>query len=394
MSFRRNRTFVAAWLTPLLVALLALALPATGEAAGTGSISGTVTAEGGGVLAGVEVCAEEVNEEDFGCAFTAANGTYTVSGLEEGEYKVLFWPPEHTNYLYQWYQGMRTWKTATAIMVEEGLTKSGINAVLEKGASISGVVTAAATGAAAPNVLVCAVAIDESSFGCTETNFAGAYTIVGLGSGQFVVEFYPEGNGQGLVYQTYSLGLVTVASHAEVKNVNQALQAGGKIQGVVRLAATGAPLAGVRVCVTLANSVEQFACLTSPTSGAYQFYGLPSGSYKVAFSATAAEIPDEEAKVDAYPTVWWNGATSFATASPIAITPPAIVSGIDGALGPPPVVQVVTPTVLPTTPIQKKVAPKPIRCRKGFAKRKIHGKVRCVRTHKVIRHKHRHKKSA
>lgn len=393
LSFRRNRTFVVAWLTPLLVALAALSLPATGMAAGTGKISGTVTLEGGGTLAGIEVCAEEVSEEGFACAKTNGAGSYEVTGLKEGEYLVSFEPPRTANYLWQYYQGVRNWEAATVVDVVEGVNKAGINAVLEKGATISGVVTAAASGLPAPKVLVCAVATDESSLGCAETNSAGSYTIIALTGGQFEVEFYPEGNGQGLAYQTYSLGLVTLAPHGETKNVNQALQAGGQILGTVRLAATGAPLAGVRVCLTEAGSVERFACLTSPASGAYRFYGLPAGSYKVAFSPAANEIPDKSPIVDAYPTQWWQGASSFATATPIAITPPAIVSGIDGALGPPPVVT--PPPVVPPAPVVKKKAPtkpKPLKCRHGFTKRKVHGKAKCVRRHKAAKHKRHHKK--
>jgi hypothetical protein len=346
-------------------------------------------------LSGVEVCAESFDETVFRCAETTGAGTYTITGLEAGEYLVAFIPQESVNYLWQWYQDVRNWQAATPVNVEEGLTESGIDAVLEKGATISGVVTAAATGQPAREVLVCAVAIDESSFGCAETNAAGSYTIVALTGGQFEVEFFPEGNGQGLAYQSYSLGLVTLAPHGEANGVNQALQNGGQILGVVRVAATGVPLAGVRVCLTDAGSTERFACLTSPASGAYRFYGLPQGSYKVAFSPTATEIPDEGAKADAYPTQWWQGASSFATATPIAITPPAVVGGIDGALGPPPVAPVVPPVVIPPAPVATKVPshPKPLsRCRKGFVRHKVHGKPRCVRRHQPAKHRHRHKK--
>lgn len=347
-------------------------------------------------MAGIEVCAESWDETIFKCAVTSGGGTYTVSGLEDDEYLVSFVPPETANYLWQWYQGVRDWHAATLVTVAGGGNKPGIDAVLEKGATISGIVTAAATGQPAPGVLVCASAIDESGFGCDETNAFGSYTIIALTGGQFQVEFYPEGNGQGLVYQTYSLGLVTLAPHGEAKNVNQALQAGGQVLGVVRLAATGAPLAGVRVCITQASSTEHFACLTSPASGAYRFYGLPSDSYKVAFSATAAEIPDEGAKVDAFPTQWWQGAASFATATPIAITPPGVVSGIDGALGPPPVAPVVPPAAPVVAPVVKKAPTKPrqLKCHKGFVKRKVHGKPRCVRRHKQAKHKPHHKASA
>jgi hypothetical protein len=398
LSFRRNRTFLAAWLTPLLIALLALALPATGAAAETGSIAGTVTAEGGGVLSGIEVCAEEVEEEDFGCTKTGSGGTYQLNGLDAGEYKVAFVPAENVNYLWQYYEGVRSWEAATPVEVTAGTVKSGVDAVLEKGATISGTVTAAATGLPVREVLVCAWATDESSFNCAETSAAGSYTIVGLTGGQFELEFFPEGTGQGLLYQTYSLGLVTVAAHGEAKGVNQALQPGGQVTGVVRLAATGAPLAGVRVCLTRAATVEQPLCLTSPASGAFRFYGLPRDSYKVVFSPAANEVPDEAPIVDTYPTQWWQGASSFATATPIVVTPPGIVSGIDGALGPPPAAVVTPPVVAPTTPpTVKKVTttePRLLKCRHGFAKRKVHGKAKCVRVHKAAKHKRRHKKSA
>jgi hypothetical protein len=356
-----------------------------------------VTAEGGGALSGVEVCAESFDETVFRCAETAGAGTYTITGLEEAEYLVSFVPQETANYLWQWYQGVRNWKAATLVPVEEGLAKSGIDAVLEKGATISGVVTAAATGLPAREVYVCAATIDESSFGCAETNAAGSYTIVALTGGQFQLYFYPEGSGQDLVYQTYSLGLVTVAPHGEAKGVNQALQAGGQISGTVRLAATGAPLAGVRVCLIEAEFAESLGCLTTPASGAYRFTRIWAGKFKIVFSATPEEGFDEGAKVDAYPTQWWQGAASFATATPITITPPAVVGGIDAALGPPPVPPVVPPVVVPPAPVVKKAPAKPkplLKCKKGFAKHKVHGKPKCVRVHKAAKHKHRHKKSA
>jgi hypothetical protein len=398
LSFRRNRTFVVAWLIPLLVALAALALPATGEAAEAGAIAGTVTAEGGGPLAGVEVCAEEVEEgeEGFACAKTDGSGNYQLIGLPAGEYKVFFGPPKTVNYVWQYYGGVRSWELATPVTVVGGATKSGVDAVLEKGATMSGVVTAAATGQPVSEVLVCAFAIHELIYGCAETSASGGYTIIGLTGGQFEVEFYPEGNGQNLLYQTYSLGLVTLTAHEETSGVNQALQAGGQILGVVRLAATGSPLRGVRVCLTEAQTVERFVCLTSPASGAFRFYGLPSGSYKVAFSAAAGEVPDEEAIVDSYPSQWWNRASSFATATPIAITAGGVVDGIEGALGPPPPAVVTPPTALPTLPATKPVPKKQprLRCRHGFTKRKVHGKAKCVRRQKPAKHKRHHKKSA
>jgi hypothetical protein len=394
LSFGRNRTFAAAWLTPLLVVLAALALPAGAAAAGTGNIAGTVTGEGSGALTDVEVCAEEVTEENFECAKTEGTGEYEVTGLEEGQYKVIFIPGESTNFLTQWYEDKLTWETATPVSVVGGTTKSGVNATLEKGAKINGRVTVAASGQAAPEVVVCAFSTANPEDGrCTETGISGNYTIVGLRGGQYRVSFHPEGHGQGLAAQEYSLGLVTVAAKGEANGINQALQAGGQITGVVRLAATGAPLAGVRVCLTEAGVLESLGCLTTPASGAYRFFGLWSGNFKIAFSAGPSEFPDKAPVVDAYPTQWWNGASTFETATPIAITPPAIVGNVNAALGPPAAVPVTPAPVVPVAP-KKKVVKKPLKCHKGFTKRKVHGKARCVRRANPAKHKPHPKKSA
>jgi hypothetical protein len=397
---RRNRISAArlAWAIPLLIAVLALALPAVGEAAGTGSIEGTVTAEGGGALKGVEVCAEEVDEEAFECGTTGNTGTYLISGLPGGEYKVEFW--SEGDYVRQFYNDKPSWETANPVQVMANTTRSGINAVLEAGATIKGVVTAAATGQPVAGVEVCAFSVTGGAR-CGESGGTGSYAIVGLGGVEFEVDFFAEGTGQGLLSEAYPLGLVTVPAHGEVSGINAALQPGGQITGTVRLAATNAPLAGVRVCLSEAEFLESLGCLTTPASGAYRFYGLWNSSYKVVFSAASNEIFDPTPIVDAYPTQWWNGRPTFATATPIPVTAPATVSGIDGSLGPPPAVPPTSSTTPPAAPAPATAvaatsksggAPK---CRRGFAKRKVRGKQRCVKLHTAARHHRRgHKKSA
>lgn len=147
------------------------------------------------------------------------------------------------------------------------------------------------------------------------------------------------------------------------------------------------------MCLTEAEFLERYACLTSPSSGLYGFIGLPPGSYKVAFSAAGNDFPDPTPIIDSYPTQWWNGASTFATATPIVVTPPAIVDGVDAAFGPPPAAAPVTPaTVLPPSPVKTKSVTKPFTCRKGMVKRKVHGKTRCVRRHRAAKHKHHHTK--
>ncbi|MBS1846246.1 MAG: carboxypeptidase regulatory-like domain-containing protein, partial [Actinobacteria bacterium] len=178
-----------------------------------------------------------------------------------------------------------------------------------------------------------------------------------------------------------------------------ALQRGGQIEGTVRLAATGAPLKGVEVCITEAGEAWPLGCLKTPASGGYRFTGLWNASFKIVFSPEASELEEGEffeIPVDSYPTQWWNGQPTFALATPIGVVPGATVGGIDGSLGPGPVVVTPPAPVTPAPPAKTVVAPKPkpkpLKCKRGFVKKKLKGKpVRCVKRHKPARHHRRHR---
>jgi hypothetical protein len=132
----------------------------------------------------------------------------------------------------------------------------------------------------------------------------------------------------------------------------------------------------------MASSPTPLGCLRTPSSGAYRFTRVWPGSYKVVFSPE----PSGTEGPDSYPTQWWGGQSTFASAVAIAITPPAIVNNIDASLTAPPVPAPATP-VTTVTPVVKK----PPKCKRGFVKRKVHGKQRCVKRHKAKpkpRHKH------
>jgi hypothetical protein len=427
---RRDWTFLGRSLVPLLLAALALALPSGAAAVepGTGTITGTVTFEGGVAAVGVAVCASPVveieEEEESPCKLAKAGGNYEISGLRAGEYKVSFWPEEGSAYTYQYYDDASSWGTAEPIAVTAGGVVPDIDAELEEGATISGTVTSAATGVPAGKVEVCAES--GEGFGCAETGSSGLYTIRGLTAGKYVVYFLPEGNGLGLLAQVYQgrsfseePDFVAVARKAHVTGINAALALGGAIEGTVRSAANGSPLAGVEICLSEAARLGFPTCLPTGASGAYRFYGIPTGSWKVAFSPSLTDVygsgfagfveeEDSPAELapwnDSYPTQWWNGQATFAAATPIAVTAPATVTEIDGSLGTPPalVQPGPTPPAEITPPAVSKVAkakPKkheakgPLRCKRGFTKHKLRGRVRCVRSHKVVRHaKKKHRK--
>ena len=380
----------------MLIAVLALAIPAGASA--NGFIAGSVEAEGE-VIGGVEVCVESVSNTAGGgvpCVESESDGEWHSPELAPGTYRVLFYPGG-LNYVAQYWNAKSNPASATPVTITEG-TIPGIDADLEKGATISGTVTAAATRGPVGEVVVCASNREEMER-CAETNAAGLYTVPGLSGGQWSLYFYSGETGRDLLSEPYPGNPVTVAPKGSTTGVDVALVAGGRIGGTVRLAASGVPLSNVRVCLTEALELFTLDCVKTPASGAYLFTGLPEGSFKVVFSPEdgelfpsgfAEELEFEPEAPDAYPTQWWDSKPNYLTAESIAVTPPAQILGIDGSLGPPPVAALPAPPVVPAL-VATKPMKKALVCHKGFVKRKVRGKSRCVKRHKPVRHK-RHKK--
>jgi hypothetical protein len=159
-----------------------------------GLISGKVTrASGGAAIQGIEVCASSVSPESYGCALTEASGEYTISGLASGDaYEVEFSSRTSVlDYITQYYNDKSSFKEADPVSVVAGKTTSGIDAKLEEGGRIAGRVTDASSGAALQDVFVCArPEIGGVPLGqCALTNSSGEYTISGLASGGYKVEF-------------------------------------------------------------------------------------------------------------------------------------------------------------------------------------------------------------
>lgn len=373
------------FLLPLALAALVVSLPAGAmgaeSEAGTGAIAGTVSTEVVGA-GQIEVCARAVDESSYQCALPlpATGGNYEISGLTPGDYNVGFWSTG--NFVTQFWENALTWGAASPIGVTAGETTQVENAVLVKGATISGTVTAAATATPVGEIEACATSgLLER---CAKTDGLGSYTIDGLAAGVWNLYFYAQDADADVVSSAYSGGTIEVSPGDERSNVNAALIPGGQIAGTVRLASTGAPLGGVQVCVTTASSPDPLTCLSTPSSGAYRFTRVWPGSFKVVFSPE----PTGAEGTNLYPTQWWGGGSTFAAATPIEITPPAVVSNIDASLAGPPPAPAATPT---TTPVRKKPV---LKCKRGFVKRKVHGKQHCVKRHPAKpkreppRHKH------
>jgi hypothetical protein len=358
-------------------------------AAPTGSIAGTVTgADTHTGLEGAEVCAsrfvegaEGEGEREQSCDETGPAGAYSIEAIEEGEYEIEFRPRELP--YFDQYRG-------ESVTVAAG-PLTGVDAELAPAAVIAGTVTAG--GPPVGEDRVCAWRLPNAEKGlCESTGEDGRYAIRFATPGSFRVEFQAVGDfaTQYFDHKRHAPEAAAVAATlgAVHSGVDASLEAGGSVRGTVRASSTGAPLQEILVCAVEAFSLEPEACEETGVFGQYSLGPLATGSYKIGFSVELGrEFFGEElflGENDGFQTRFYNEQTSLAAASAIALLAPGSVAGIDARLFPtkpssavpPPVVGVLSPA-----------APKakPMHCRRGFKKKKVRGKRRCVKVHRKRR---------
>ncbi|HEV2791669.1 MAG TPA: hypothetical protein VGV69_10260 [Solirubrobacterales bacterium] len=408
----------AATLALAAVLCLFAFLPGGAQAA-TGSISGTVMdgppaeghvdcfssaseAECGETvydingISGVEVCVWMlVEEEEAGCAVTDQNGAYLIEDLEPGEYGVEFWG-KHLGYIPQYYDGQRAWWEADAVTVgTEAVT--GIDAELTLGGTIEGTVTRLSGGGPVEEAEVCAWDPESEFFGgCTMPGSDGGYVLRGLDAGEYVVEFWPYEPDLMVQYfdgkrSSDEADLVPVALGETQTGIDAALEVGATISGTVRAAANGAPVEWVEICAWGAINESFGGCGLSNEAGSYAVRGVPTGDYKVEFwtGESGTNLFDQ----------YWDHKAAWSEADVLGLVAGETVSGINADLlaPPPPFVPpaVTPPAVTPpaAAPRAAPKAPQRKRCRKGFKRKKVKGRVRCVKVRKHHR-KRRHNRIA
>lgn len=248
--------------------------------------------------------------------------------------------------------------------------------------SISGTVTDAVTEAPIEEVEVCwwkhSAESEIEDFGCLETDEDGKYAFAGLVAGEYGVEFWAP--YLGYLPQFYDGRSffenpdVIEVTDEPVTGIDAALAKGARIEGAVSDASNGAPIEEAEVCA-YELEIEFFRCAFSDAAGGYSIGPLEPGSYTVEFWAPP------------YETQFYNGRAEFGQADQVSVTPPETVTGIDAQMSMPPLVPALTPPVTPPAPPPVVIHRKRKKCRKGFRRRRVHGKRRCVR---IKKHRRRH----
>lgn len=385
----------------MLGALLAAASLASAavapDAAESRGISGQVSPSS--VAEEVEVCVIEVRPSER-CVHPDSGGAYEIAPLSPGPYRVAFLPSYQSHYVAQYYKGVARLSEASTVTVGTLELAKNIDAVLELGGEIQGSVTDALSSTGLEDVEVCALEASTSlPAGCTHSDAAGKYTIPSVPPGSYRVGFWGEKSSAAYAPQFYDdeasffeATPVAVTAATTTSGIDAGLHLGARFEGTVSDAASGAGLPGIAVCAFRAGAAKPERCAITGAAGGYALPGVSSGSYEVVFSpefnefATGEFVLPEE---DGYKTQYYSAAPTRAEAKTLSLVAPGLASGIDASLVS--TAEVPVPSVPPQ--LQPVVAPlvtlpagapkaKSKKCKRGFEKRKVKGKARCVKKHR------------
>ena len=276
-----------------------------------GAIRGRVTDEASVGLAGIVVFIRDANDRLVTSRTTNGTGDYvTQVGLKSGAYYAS--TSNSAGYFNEIYDnidcgvGCPTTVAAvgTPIPVTAGATTPNIDFALQKGANISGTVTAAGTGsgvgatvfiynATGAFITAANTALPGGSY-VTPALRAGTYFAFTSNTEGFIDQLFAGVSCEGACEDVVSGTPIVVSTGGTAPNRNFVLQPGGRISGIVRAAATSAPLANVTVRVTDGSGAAVGFGLTDG-AGAYVTNGLPAGvyyAYTESFSGFLDEIFD------------------------------------------------------------------------------------------------------
>jgi 5-hydroxyisourate hydrolase-like protein (transthyretin family) len=315
------------------------------QVAGTGSISGQVTDEGGIPLANILVEALRY-EADFDTwlwakdALTEADGSYLIARLEAGRYRLRFTATSNQNYAPEWYDDVTEWDEATELLISQSQAIGDIDAALAVGGSISGQVTDEQGNPLSgiwintlPLDYVAELSTQIPSYS-TSTDTQGYYSLTGLPSGTFQLIFFSDGNGiyahewyDDAPFRSQS-EQITVIAGQDTANIDAALAVGGRISGTVTDDASN-PLINVWVIAEQYNPhTGLWESITDSSNtgsgGNYTLGGLAAGQYRVRFEPGAGH----------YAVEWYDDASSADQVAPVTVSLGQTSDQIDAALEP------------------------------------------------------------
>ncbi|MCD6305890.1 MAG: carboxypeptidase regulatory-like domain-containing protein [Deltaproteobacteria bacterium] len=300
-----------------------------------GSISGFVYAAEDGVtpIAGATVGVEMFTGGwGMGAATTGPDGSYTLTNLPTGEYRVNAWAEGRAR---EYWQDVLWHHLASPVSVAGGEDTANITFTLGPGGSISGQVATANPGALLANISVEAHRQgDEGAAGVT-TLPDGTYTIAGLPFGDYKVNAPSTGRwGSGddqyaIQYHDHqtdpnSATLVSISPGLpNATGINFDLSPGGAICGHVYEEDGITPIYNVHVYAVDQTTGSWMAYANTGRDGSYSLV-LPTGTYRVRAcpACNGLDFIDE----------WFDDELLESDATPVSVTAPNDTPNIDFSL--------------------------------------------------------------
>jgi hypothetical protein len=284
------------------------------HAVGTASISGNVTGQGTPkiTLANTSVGAI-AGDGTVVSATTDSNGNYTIAGLNAGSYTLKFTPPSTNNshttvpisvYVGQVWDHLTAVHTGDPVVVNAGQAVTGKDAVLARGATISGNVKAEGTpDTNFSDVQVTVLSETENSAAAVAfTDSSGNFTATGLDSGRYLLEF----SNNFYYYETKKIAFSVLAGQVITGKDQILYQLAGtsSISGTVSVP-TGTSLTEIEPILIRRDGFGGSSFVDA--NGNYKFSGYPAGEYTLEFFdySQASFIAPQ----------WWQNQSSLGTAS-------------------------------------------------------------------------------
>lgn len=303
------------------------------------TISGTVAAEGGGGLAGIEVRILDTGGNTFNLTTTDGSGSYVLSDLSAGSY--VLWTRNEQGYIDELYDdipcaGGCYYFAGTPVHISDGNSASGIDFLLRAGGRISGRVTASSGGGIAD--VDVRIYNDQGDFITQARSSAtGEYlSPTGLPTGDYYLR---SNNSQGYFDEIWDNhectgacdpltgDSVSVVQGSTTSNIDFVLNSGGGISGVVTSSGDGAPIDQVHIDVYDAEG----SWVSSATPDATGFYtteaGLAPGTYFAKTDNWWGHIDE------VYDNIPCAAGCSVVEATPITVAG-GITTGVDFVLDP------------------------------------------------------------
>ena len=268
-------------------------------------IVGTVTdPQGNPVSADVRAYAEGSSYSDY----TAGDGTYDITGLRQGSYRLRITPTEPSPLIREWWNNQRDEFDADPIVLgaDDSFTA---DMTLDAGAALTGTVVDDQDNPV-EGVIVRATGAESEK---TLTAADGTYRLAGLEPGDYRVRFKPQGNlalqwFEGAESETDATQL-TVAAGETATDIDARLRQSRTITGTVT-DPQGNAVEDVRVEVYRDGSSYYADRTSTDAQGAFQTKDLPTGDYRVYLRPYA---PTQLASQ------WYDKSPTRSGATPVAV---------------------------------------------------------------------------